>query len=118
MPSLSISAFNQAFIGVNVLRSFAACPSPVTNDQPFIDETCRKATIAMAVGCWEGYVESVVREFIAKVRLQTHRRNWSLFGQFEVIVDAKIEKLNTPNWDVVRNLIIEVIGLDRFNAWI
>lgn len=118
MPSNSFARFQKNIVGASILKSQAGNPSSACSDQSFVDQTYLKAAVALAVGCWEGYVEGVIREFVSKVRVQAHRQTWSLISQFEVMVDKKASMLNTPNWDKVRDLLIEVTGMDVYAGWI
>jgi hypothetical protein len=108
---MAFAKFGSTSVGANILRSYAGTPSAASTDQVIIDDTCRKAAIALGVGCWEGYIEGVLR-------VQTHRRNWTLIAQFEVMVDKKAAILNTPNWDQTRDLLIEITGTDPYSAWV
>ncbi len=94
-------------------QRFAAC-----RDQRLIDEVCFKAAVALAVGCWEGYIEAAVREFVPKVRVQAHRNIWTLIAQFELMVDKRVSALNTPSSDNTRTMLIEVTGMDPYVGWI
>ena len=118
MSSSALAKFSATVTGAAILKSYLASPSPVCSDQNFVDQTCLKAAIALAVGCWEGYVEAALREFVSKVRVQAHRQTWSLISQFEVMVDKKASSLNTPNWDKARELLLEVTGMDPYAGWI
>jgi hypothetical protein len=77
-----------------------------------------QASIAAAVGCWEGYLEAVLREFVSKTRVLAHRRAWSLIAQFESIVDKLVSDLHTPNWEKTRDLVITVTGMDPYASWV
>lgn len=118
MASIALNKFNSMSIGASVLKGQAGSVSLATQDQVFIDQTVRKAAIAFAVGCWEGYIEAAIREFVSKVRVQTNRKSWSLIAQFEVMVDKKASSLNTPNWEQTRNFLIEVTGMDPYSSWV
>lgn len=118
MPSAAHTKFHTLAAGVQVLASFHGSPSPASANQAFVDEICLKAAVANAVGCWEGYVEGVLREFVSKVRVQAHRRSWTLIAQYEALVDKMAADLNTPNWDKARDLTITVTGMDPYPSWI
>lgn len=118
MPSASHAKFKSTEMGSRILKSFVSSPSPACPDQALIDQECMKAAIANIVGCWEGYVENVLREFVAKTRVHAHRRAWSLISQFEVMVDKAAKDLNTPNWDKTRELLMQITGIDPFSSWV
>lgn len=118
MSSISHNKFRENLVGAAVIKSNFGNTSSACSDQLFVDQTLLKASVALAVGCWEGYVESVIREFISKIRLQTQRNSWGLISQFEFMVDKKASSLNTPNWEKTRELIIEVTGMDPYAGWI
>ena len=119
MPaSASISRFLSALDEAQILQSFAGKPSSITNDQARIDQTCLKATIANGVGCWEGYVEGVLQEFVAKTRVHAQSKAWTLIVQFEIMVKKQTDGLNTPNWDKARELISHITGVDPYVSWI
>ena len=99
-------------------RAFAARPAPQVLDQAFTDECLLRAAIAHAVGCWEGYIEGALPEFVSKTRVQAHRRAWTLIVQFESLVDKLTRDLNTPNWEKSRELILNVTGMDPYSSWI
>lgn len=118
MPSAAHAKFNSMMQGALILSTFAGQPSSACQDQALIDQVCRKASVANAVGCWEGYVEAVLREFVSKVRVQAHRRAWTLIAQYEALVDKMAAELNNPNWDKARDLIYVVTGMDPYASWI
>lgn len=101
-----------------VLAAFASLANPHLADQAIVTQVCYKASVAAAVGCWEGYIEAVLREFVSKVRVQSHRKTWSLIAQFEALVDKLASELNTPSWEKARELILTVTGMDPFASWI
>lgn len=118
---MSSAAYNK-FLGMVdeavVLSSFSGVANPHIPDQSMVEQVCFRAAVAAAVGCWEGYVEAVLREFVSKVRVQSNRKSWSLIAQFEAIVDRMASELNTPNWDKARDLILTVTGMDPYASWI
>jgi hypothetical protein len=118
MPSAALQKFNKSLVGARVLASYVNAPSAACGDQAVIDQCLLSAAVAQGVGCWEGYVEGAIREFVSKVRIQAHRRSWSLIAQFESIVDKMATDLNTPNWDKCRELLISVTGMDPYSGWI
>ena len=117
MPSIAKVKFDQSVVGAQVLSSFCGTASGSV-DQNFVDQVCLRAAVANVVGCWEGYVEGVLREFVAKVRVQSHRRTWTLIAQYESLVDRLAADLNTPSWDRARDLLVTVTGMDPYSAWI
>lgn len=119
MPaSAALNNFTASLNGARVLLAFEGASSAPSSDQRFTDSVVLSASIAYGVGCWEGYLESVVREFVAKVRVQSHRRAWTLITQYEVLVDIKAKELNTPNWERARDFVLELIGVDVYSSWI
>lgn len=118
MPSVSFSKFESTILGAKVLQSYIGANSSIANSQEFIDQTCMKAAIAAAVGCWEGYIESALREFVSKTRVHRHRSSWGLIAQFETIVDKMASDLNTPNWERTRELLMAVTGMDPYASWV
>lgn len=118
MASASKAKFEQSKIGARVFQHFAGVNNAGCTDQAFVDQVCLGAGVASVVGCWEGYIEAVLREFIAKVRVQSHRRTWTLIAQYESLVDKLMSDLNTPSWDKVRDLILIVTGMDPYPAWV
>ena len=118
MPSLAHARLKKSMTGARVLTSFVNSPSAASNDQILIDQTCMKASIAHAVGSWEGYIEAVLKEFVAKTRINANRRGWALIAQFEIVVDKMASELNTPSWEKVRDLIIWITGVDPYVSWV
>jgi hypothetical protein len=118
MRSAAYLKFTGMMQGAEILSAFSGIANPACAIQSEIDQTCRKAAIANAVGCWEGYIEGVLREFVSKVRVQTHRRTWTLIAQYEGLVDKLASDLNTPNWEKTRDLILIVTGMDPYASWI
>ena len=116
--SIACSKFKNMVIGAKILSDFQGKISPSCGDQHLVDQTCLKAAVANAVGCWEGYIEEVLREFVSKVRVQADRRAWTLIAQYEALVDKLASDLNTPNWDKARELILTVSGMDPYASWI
>ncbi|MFN9031511.1 MAG: hypothetical protein ACK54C_09395 [Betaproteobacteria bacterium] len=118
MDSASLTKFKGMVAGARVLASFAGSASLVSPSQQFTDQALLKAAVAQAVGCWEGYLEDVLKEFVSKTRVQAHRRAWTLIVQFESLVKKLTDELNTPNWEKARDLILNVTGMDPYASWI
>jgi len=118
MPSIALARFHAARVGAEILKSYSGAPIPSFNDQFLVDQTCLKAAISQAVGCWEGYVEGALREFVSKTRVQAHRKAWGLIAQFETIVDKMASDLNTPSWEKTRELLITLTGMDPYASWV
>ncbi|WP_354347654.1 HEPN domain-containing protein [Variovorax boronicumulans] len=118
MPSAAQAKFAVGLVGTNVLSGYSGTPSLSSGDQVFIDQCLLKAAVAHAVGCWEGYLEAVIREFVSKTRVQAHRKAWTLIIQFESLVDKLAANLNTPSWEASRELIVSVTGMDPYGSWI
>jgi RiboL-PSP-HEPN len=118
MTSAALVKFRTSFAGAEVLLSFNSTVTAASNDSIFVQQACLKAAIASAVGCWEGYLEAALREFVSKTRVLAQRRSWSLIAQFESIVDKLAADLNTPNWDKTRDLLITVTGMDPYASWV
>lgn len=118
MASGSYVKFETMVAEAEVLAAFAGVANPHLNDQSVVAQVCYKSAVAAAVGCWEGYVEAVLREFVSKIRVQSNRKTWSLIAQFEALVDKLASELNTPNWEKSRELILTITGMDPFASWI
>ncbi|MFZ3043386.1 MAG: HEPN domain-containing protein [Thiobacillus sp.] len=118
MGSAALTKFQNAIVGARVLASFCGTSSIASTNQTFTDQCLLKAAIAQAVGCWEGYIEAVLPEFVSKTRVQAHRKAWTLIVQFESLVDKLTNDLNTPNWDKSRELILNITGMDPYASWI
>jgi len=118
MPSAALNKFHTSLTSAKVLMAFHSVATPASGDLKFVEQTCLKAAIAAAVGCWEGYLEAALREFVSKTRVLAQRRAWSLIAQFEFIVDKLAADLNTPNWDKTRDLLLTVTGMDPYASWV
>ena len=118
MSSHALNKFNISITGAKVLMAFNTTASTASTDPNFIEQNCLKAAIACAVGCWEGYLEAALREFVSRTRVLAQRRSWTLIAQFESIVDKLAAELNTPNWDKTRDLLITVTGMDPYASWV
>lgn len=118
MSSASLARFMVALNEAQILRSFVGQPSSVSANQSDIDQACLKASVANCVGCWEGYIEGVLQEFVAKTRVHAQSKAWTLIVQFEIMVKKKTDDLNTPNWDKTRDLILHITGIDPYMSWI
>jgi len=118
MSSAALNKFQASLVGARVLASFHGEVSTVSSNQIFTDQCLLKAAIAQAVGCWEGYIEAALPEFVSKTRVQAHRKAWTLIVQFESLVSKLSNELNTPNWDKCRDLIVNVTGMDPYGSWI
>ncbi|MEY4977839.1 MAG: hypothetical protein RLZZ352_109 [Pseudomonadota bacterium] len=118
MSSNALNKFNATIVSAKVLMSFNTTTSTASTDIAFVEQTCLKAAIASAVGCWEGYLEAALREFVSRTRVLAHRRSWTLIAQFESIVDKLAADLNTPNWEKTRDLLITVSGMDPYASWV
>ncbi len=118
MASVAHAKFNSSVIGAKILAGFYGSTSAASPSQSFTDSCLLSAAVAQGVGCWEGYIEAVLREFVSKTRVQAHRKAWTLIVQFEALVDKMASDLNTPNWDKCRELISNVTGMDVYPSWI
>jgi len=103
--------------GSDVLRSFAGVPV-VGRPQILVDQTCLVSAVASAVGSWEGFLEDVIKEFVAKTRVFANSRAWPLIAQFEIMVAKAASDLNTPSWDKARDILHRVTGVDPYASWI
>ncbi len=118
MGSASLTKYHGSILGSRVLGSFSGSACAASPNQQFTDQALLKAAIALAVGCWEGYLEEVLKEFVSKTRTQTHRRAWTLVVQFEALVQKITADLNTPSWEKSRELILNITGMDPYASWI
>lgn len=118
MGSTALTKFQESIVGARVLASFCGTASVASSNQTVTDQCLLKAAVAQAVGCWEGYIEAVLPEFVSKTRVQAHRKAWTLIVQFESLVDKLAKALNTPNWDKSRELILSITGMDPYASWI
>lgn len=118
MDSAAMTKYRASVVGAQVLASFSGAASGVSPNQQFTDQALMRSAVAHAVGCWEGYLEEVLKEFVSKTRVQAHRRAWTLIVQFESLVHKLTGDLNTPNWEKARELIVNVTGMDPYGSWI
>ena len=118
MDSAALTKFHTVIAGAKVLASYVGIASAASADQNFTDQNLMRASVAQAVGCWEGYLEEVLKEFVSKTRVQAHRRAWPLIVQFESMVQKATSELNTPSWDKARELIVNITGMDPYPSWI
>jgi lambda repressor-like predicted transcriptional regulator len=118
MSSAALKKFQRSLVGARVLASFFGANSAASTNQDFTDQCVLCASIAQAVGSWEGFVEGVLPEFVSKTRIQAHRKAWTLIVQFESLVNKLASDLNTPNWDKSRELILNITGMDPYSSWI
>lgn len=117
-PSAAFGKFSDSIVGASILAKLCGSQSGASPSQAFTDACLLSASVAQAVGCWEGYLEAVLREFVSKTRVQAHRRAWTLIVQFESLVDKMASELNTPNWDKCRELVLNVTGMDVYPSWV
>lgn len=118
MDSSALTKFRASLIGAKVLHVLVGTASAPSPNQDFTDQTLLRAAVAQAVGCWEGYLEEVMKEFVSKTRVQAHRRAWTLIVQFESLVEKLTSELNTPSWEKSRELILNITGMDPYSSWI
>jgi hypothetical protein len=116
--SAAFEKYRSAVVGAEVLSGFYDHASSASPNQLFTNSCLLSASVAQAVGCWEGYLEAVLREFVSKTRVQAHRRAWPLIVQFESLVDKMASELNTPSWEKCRDLVLNVTGMDVYPSWI
>lgn len=118
MQSKAYTNFSTSIIQADILYALPKGAHSI-NDQENVEQACFKAAIAYAVGCWEGYVEEALKEFVAKTRIAAKsRRSWHLISQFEYMVNKMTSELNTPSWDKVRELMLSVAGIDPNPSWV
>ncbi len=118
MASIALTKFESSLVSAKILLEFNATATTACTDPKTVEQTCLKASVASAVGSWEGYLEGAIREFVSKTRVNAHRRAWTLIVQFESLVDKLAADLNTPNWEKARDLLIVVTGMDPYSSWI
>ncbi|QQB51773.1 HEPN domain-containing protein [Delftia acidovorans] len=118
MSSAALTKFKESVIGARVMHSFVGTTSTASTTQEFTDQVLLKGGVALTVGCWEGYLEEVIKEFVSKTRVQAHRKAWTLIVQFESLVQKITAELNTPSWEKARELIYNITGMDPYASWI
>lgn len=118
MPaSLASQSFNKAMASAKILASFVGQPS-AGHGQQDCDQALHMASVACAVGAWEGYLEGALVEFVAKTRVHAHSKAWPLIVQFEVMVRKVVTDLNTPSWEKAREVLSRVTGVDPYASWV
>lgn len=113
MPSASLQRMLTSIKEVNILDSPLAIQRLKMDERQVFYHAC----LAMDVACWDGYINNVIREYhqciggIGNPQLLAFRSSTNL------LIDRRLEKFNTPNFDNTRNLIIECTGHDPVPNW-
>lgn len=116
MPSLAHGKFSESLEQAYILVGLSTNSTQSIFSAQKTELACLQAAIACSVGCWEGYIENALKEFVSKTKLGI-RRPWQLIAQFEYIVEKITAELNTPSWDKVRETMLTVAGIDPNPAW-
>jgi hypothetical protein len=117
MPSQARHSYSLAAQQRDVLYGLASSTAPFFSTADETEQSCLKASVACGVGCWEGYIENVLREFVLKTKTGITKRPWQLISQFEYVVQRLTDDLNTPSWEKVRELVHTITGIDPTPAW-
>jgi hypothetical protein len=113
MTSISLQRMISSVRKTNKLDSFSSLNTMPIADRQIFYHAC----IAMDVASWDGYINNIIREYhgciggINNVHLLNFRVSQSL------LIERRLDKFNTPNFDNTRNLIIECTGFDPVSIW-
>lgn len=75
------------------------------------------AALAIYVAGWDSYLNQVTAEFVQKIANPTDAGYISLHSLISPIVEQKLKKFNTPNWENSRELLITCTGYDPISDW-
>lgn len=66
------------------------------------------------VAAWDAYIKAVIKEYLGKITDPTDVRYSALYDLLNAFALASLEKLNTPNFENTRNVLISTTGYDPF----
>ncbi|MBF0849799.1 hypothetical protein HKD27_02525 [Gluconobacter sp. R75690] len=75
------------------------------------------AALASYVAGWDAYLNLVIKEFVQKTSNTTNIEFSFLHTILSPIVDEKLKKFNTPNWENSRELLMACTGYDPISDW-
>ncbi|MUZ71202.1 hypothetical protein GOZ90_00805 [Agrobacterium vitis] len=75
------------------------------------------AALAKYVAGWDSYLNQVIFEFVQRLADPAFTDYLSLHSIVAPIVDQKLKKFNTPNWENSRELLISCTGYDPISDW-
>lgn len=113
MPSVSLHRMISSVRTTNKLDSFASIGAMAIGDRQVFYHAC----LAMDVASWDGYINNVVKEYNESIGDVTNNSLLNYRLSHNLLIDKRLEKFNTPNFDNTRNLIIECSGYDPVGVW-
>lgn len=116
MSSLSYARFQSSVEVARELRAVVkdARLRPVSHAQK---TRFLHAALAKYVAGWDSYLNQVITEFVQRIANPTDADYVSLYSLITPIIDQKLKKFNTPNWENSRELLISCTGYDPISDW-
>lgn len=116
MSSLSYTRFQSSVEAARDLRAAVkdARLRPVSHAQK---TRFLHAALATYVAGWDSYLNQVTTEFVQKIANPTDAGYVSLYSLIKPIIDQKLKKFNTPNWENSRELLVSCTGYDPISDW-
>lgn len=116
MSSASFVRFQSSVEAARDLRSVVKDDRlrPVSHEQK---TRFRHAALATYVAGWDSYLNQVTAEFVQKTASSTDTGYVSLHSLVAPIIEQKLRKFNTPNWENSRELLISCTGYDPISDW-
>lgn len=111
MPSIAAIQFTSRQTDLAFLRSIAIDsrlkPIADTQKQIFLH-----SYLTGVVASWDAYIKAVIKEYLGLITQPTDIRYHSIYTLLHKYASTSIEKLNTPNFDNTRNILISTTGYD------
>lgn len=82
-----------------------------------VSEALSHSALAAGVSAWQLYVEQIVRDFINSIYDSSNSKYLNIHSILVNLSDKAIAKLNTPNSENSRNILIEHTGFDPWSVW-
>jgi len=76
------------------------------------------AALAFHVSAWQVYLKEIVNDFFQVVANPTHTQYSSLHLIASNLSRSHAAKLNTPNWENSRQLLVETLSFDPYAFWV
>lgn len=116
MPSLAFARFQTSVTAARDLRAVVkdARIRPVSQEQK---TRFLHAALATYVAGWDSYLNQVTTEFVQKIANPGDTVYASLHSLVVPIIEQKLKKFNTANWENSREILINCTGYDPISDW-
>lgn len=114
MPSNSAIKFNRRLNELLHLREIAIDVriKPIQHQQK---QVFLHSYLTGIVAAWDTYIKSIIKEYLSLITQPSDLRYNAIFSLLSKYALTSVDKLNTPNFENTRNILISTTGYDPIN---